>query len=608
MRISLLVLLSILTLTACGPAREDNVTQVDLEQSAREFLQTGDYSAAAETYLVLVEDDKTNASLYRLKASAAFIEAGNYDRAFEILQNTNISEEESLQVARKEILSARLNLEFGQAAQAVNILQGLPADTIPPNLRYAYHDILARAHYKQAEYMAAIKERLIADEFAGENKEENYRQLWTTLRDIPTDILEENRFNTDQDIASWLELVSIYRTYRFNPDRLDDAIEGWKQRYHDHPAFVSIVPGMREKSAIYVHRPKKIGLLLPFNNQFKKASAAVRDGLLAAWYQDNNKEKSQIVVYDCNALNITETYRQAVNDGVEYIVGPLEKEAVQSLMQMSDLTIPVLALNRLDNVTEWKKDKLIQFGLAPEDEAMQIADIAKQDGYSMALVITPDNNWGRRIAESFQQRWNELGGTVLEQVHFSGERRDFATPVKEVLNIDSSKARIQDVRNTLNLRLNSEERRRQDAEFIFAVAIPADARQLLPQVRFFRAEDLPIYSTSHIFSGIVDSTRDTDMNNVLFVDIPWVIDTRRQLSLIQDNLNNSLNQNNSNYRRLYAMGIDAYHLIPELNRMRLEKNVVFSGETGDLQLSNDNILKRKLLRAQFLDGKPVLIK
>ncbi len=239
---------------------------------------------------------------------------------------------------------------------------------------------------------------------------------------------------------------------------------------------------------------------------------------------------------------------------------------------------------------------------------MQIADIAKQDGYSMALMITPDNNWGRRIAESFQQRWNELGGTVLEQVHFSGERRDFATPVKELLNIDSSKARIQDVRNTLNLRLNSEERRRQDAEFIFAVAIPADARQLLPQVRFFRAEDLPIYSTSHIFSGIVDSTRDTDMNNVLFVDIPWVIDTRRQLSLIQDNLNNSLNQNNSNYRRLYAMGIDAYHLIPELNRMRLEKNVVFSGETGDLQLSNDNILKRKLLRAQFLDGKPVLIK
>ncbi|MEQ8937184.1 MAG: penicillin-binding protein activator, partial [Gammaproteobacteria bacterium] len=58
--------------------------------------------------------------------------------------------------------------------------------------------------------------------------------------------------------------------------------------------------------------------------------------------------------------------------------------------------------------------------------------------------------------------------------------------------------------------------------------------------------------------------------------------------------------------RLYALGIDAYRLIPELNRLRVEQDAVLSGETGDLQLATDNIIKRKLRRARFINGQPVL--
>ena len=607
MRILFLIFITILGLTACGPTKDDNVTQVDPEQSAREYMQVGNYTAAAEAYLALAENDKENASVYRLKASAALVEAGNYDRAYQVLQETPVDSEDSLQLVRKKILSARLNLEFSQPAQALSELQGISQEAVPLNLRYAYHDIQARAYLKQTEYIAAIKQRITADNHAGLNQQENQRLLWEILRDMPTDILEANRFTADSEMASWLELGSIYHAYRFNPGRLEDAIDGWIQRYPGHPAFASIVPGIKEKSAAFVDQPNKIGLLLPFGNQYKKASFAIRDGILAAWYEDSRQDKSEIQIYDANALNITEVYQQAIADGVEYVIGPLEKEAVQTLQQSNDLSVPVLALNRLDTVNESINEKLIQFGLAPEDEATQVADIAKADGYSMALIITPDNSWGQRIADSFQQRWNEIGGTVLEQVYFSSQEKDFATPVKEVLNIDSSEARIQAVRNKLNLKIHSEERRREDAEFIFVAAVPADARQLLPQVKFFRAGNVPVYSTSHIFSGVYDPTRDTDMNNVLFLDMPWVIDTRHQLSLIQDTLNNNLKQDKSTYRRLYAMGIDAYRLLSELNRLRLEQNRVYSGETGDLQLTEKNIIKRKLRRAQFVEGKPVLL-
>ena len=159
----------------------------------------------------------------------------------------------------------------------------------------------------------------------------------------------------------------------------------------------------------------------------------------------------------------------------------------------------------------------------------------------------------------------------------------------------------------MNIKIHNVERRRQDVDFIFAAAVPNDARQLIPQIRFHHADNLPIYSTSHIFSGIVDSNKDIDLNGVIFVDIPWILDIKRQLSIIQDVLNRNWAQEKSQYRRLYALGVDAYNIIPEMNRLANEKNSMMSGETGDLTIIGENIIKRNLRKAKFVKGKPVLL-
>ena len=116
-----------------------------------------------------------------------------------------------------------------------------------------------------------------------------------------------------------------------------------------------------------------------------------------------------------------------------------------------------------------------------------------------------------------------------------------------------------------------------------------------------------IYSTSHIFTGIVDAAKDIDLNDVVFVDMPWILNTERQLSIIQDALNRNWSQEKSQYRRLYALGIDAYNLIPDINRLNLEENSFFLGETGRLIIGPTNIVERNLRKAKFLEGKPVLL-
>ena len=130
---------------------------------------------------------------------------------------------------------------------------------------------------------------------------------------------------------------------------------------------------------------------------------------------------------------------------------------------------------------------------------------------------------------------------------------------------------------------------------------------MIPQLRFHYADNLPVYSTSHIFTGIIDSAKDIDLNNVIFIDMPWILDTKRQLSIVQDALNRNWSQEKSEYRRLYALGIDAYNLIPNINRLNHEEDSFMIGETGDLTIVRDNIIKRNLRKAKFIEGKPVLL-
>jgi uncharacterized protein len=610
MRLFIIFLLSLTLLSGCGPTRPSNQqAQVDPEENARVLMQSGDYSAAAAEYLTLAENDKNNASVYRLKAAAAYVEAGLYAEANKVISETVVSDNDSVQKLRMRILSARLQLEFGQPGNALNMLTEIDGSKIPSNLQITYYDILARAYLAHGDYLKAVSERLRLSNLLSSPTEidQNYSSLWEIFETIPQDELEELRLVAPDELTSWFELASISKGYRYEPAKLKNAIDGWIQRYPEHPAYSSIAPQLINRSSEFVQRPSKIGLLLPLSGKYKKSSTAIRDGFLAAWYMDN-PQLSEVKIYDANSLNIRDVYQQAVADGVEYVVGPLEKEAVDQLANYGELPIKVLALNRQDVINEETvNNKLIQFALSPEDEAAQVAEAAMSDGHQLALVITPNIPWGDRIADAFKKRWLELGGGILEQRHFESSTKDFASPVKELLNIDSSEQRGKELRSKLGRKIHTVDRRREDADFIFTAAIPGDARQLFPQFRFHRAGDLPVYSTSHIFTGIVDSAKDTDLNGVMFIDMPWILDTTRQLSIIQDALNRNWSQEKSQYRRLYALGIDAYRLIPEMGRLSVEKNSYLIGETGDLTISSNNIVKRKLRRAQFVEGKPVPI-
>ena len=342
-----------------------------------------------------------------------------------------------------------------------------------------------------------------------------------------------------------------------------------------------------------------------------EAAEAVRDGFISAWY-NSGADRPPVRIYEANSLNIEQAYAQAVAEGADFIVGPLEKQALTKLSARAGLSVPTLALNQVQPAPDMAAGAgvlpaLMQFSLSPEDEARQVAERASADGYGRALVIMPDDEWGRRLHRAFREGWSASGGVILDTTVYEPRTNDFGAPVKQMLNVDGSEFRTRRLRQTLSRSLNNRARRRQDADMIFMAAFPIAGRQIIPQLRFHGAGRLPVYATSHIFTGSVNPAADADMNGVVFSDLPWVLAPGEKISPIKILIDQNFKAASTAYQRLHAFGADAFNLIPHLARLAYEDEAEFRGATGALTMSADGTIKRKLPWGKIINGKPELL-
>jgi outer membrane PBP1 activator LpoA protein len=377
-------------------------------------------------------------------------------------------------------------------------------------------------------------------------------------------------------------------------------LASWRDRFPQHPALQSLLTSYLQQQGL--SSEDHIAILLPRSGPYAKVAAAVRDGFMAAWYQQPAPQRPTLQFYDSSELKDTlHIYQQALLQGAKMIVGPLNKDAVRMLMGLEHLDHPILALNQVDDIDLYHPN-MFQFGLAPEDEASQAAERAWLEGHRSALILTPAGRWGERIANSFRARWLALGGRVREQQQYNAKENDFSVPIRMLLNINESEARGHALKKLLGRQLEIESRPRKDADFIFLAARPQKARQLRPQLRFFHAGKLPILSTSHIYTGVNQAELDRDLGKISFVDTPWLFEEGQGGPLSRNNLEKLMPGVKGRYARLIAMGIDSYNLLTQLEDLQTQPGRTFSGKSGTLYLDQSNRLHRLLAWTDMENG------
>lgn len=353
--------------------------------------------------------------------------------------------------------------------------------------------------------------------------------------------------------------------------------------------------------------PKKIALLLPLQGELATQGNAVREGFFAAYYIDAKEHETglpNILVIDTkNEKNILADYQRALAQGAEFIVGPLSKPALDVLLKAGNPRIPILALNTVETYSE---PNMYQFGLLPENEAEQAAKRAYRDGHRKALLFVQQGPWGERTANAFKKAFMHEGGEVVQAMFFP-VRANMSEVVKEALLLDAqekpAQARALQQMHGVQFAMKP----RSDVDMVFMAVMPVQARQIPPLLSFYYAGNWPIYATSSVYSGTPNPRMDSDLNGVTFCDIPWLIQTPQHNPMgTPDSAVQQLWPDQPRAQlRLYAMGVDAYEVIPRLPSMKMSSDVTFKGATGTLSLDDRQRIQRELPCTWFVDGVPV---
>lgn len=390
---------------------------------------------------------------------------------------------------------------------------------------------------------------------------------------------------TNSTDAAWLKLAIISKQYSTNTTDLVTQLTAWRDTYPNHPGN-SLFPENKTLTSLTSSQPKKhVALLLPLKGPLGPQGQAVRDGYLSAYYDaltDNNQEQ-MISFFDTSSSNLTTLYQQAIAKGANVIIGPLSKPQVQQLSIHGTYPVTTLALNYTDQSSS--DPHFFQFGLSQQDEAFQLAEKAFQAGKSNAIIISSKEVWSQNIVKTLSERWQAQGGKIVDTYQYSS-RSHFTQDIAKLMGINPTEDRAQmDDDNTKNV---LQKQRRQDFDVIFLIALPQQGRQLVPLLKYYYADNIPIYSTSVIYSGSPSPQKDADLNGVIFCDIPWVINKASR----------------SQHNRLYAVGRDAELLSNELQRLAILPHFPLQAATGSLSLNTKQQIYRQVQWTEMHAGHP----
>jgi len=547
-------------------------------------------------------EEGAEADLMRLYAAQAAMQAGDAERTQQVLQRVPQSKLPTEQQIRFSELQAQSALAMGDNAGALRAIQHpsiRQLDSRPLEEQLRVQQLRANIYDANEKPIDAARERMFINSLLPVSAQNNNQQaIWDSLAQASTPALQQAANAATGEFAGWVQLALINRQ-NSNLDLQIQALQAWRETYPNHPANSKLPEAMEQLQELQASRPTHIGLLLPFSGPLANVAQALRDGFLAAQYQAQSQgiEQPQVTLYDSTQyVDALQALNQAKAEGVQWIIGPLEKDKVAYLAGLPELPLPVLSLNYSEQQSN-NALTFYQFGLAPEDEARSAAVRAWEDGRRRMATLTTNDDWSQRANFAFKQQWEALGGELLGQ-EIVDQPATVANQMGELLKIRQSERRANNIQSILG-DVKAQPTPRQDLDALFLAATPLQARQIKPTLAFQYAADLPVYATSHSYQVDPSGTQNTDLDGLLVAETPWLLD---QDDPLYSSVTSNWPQAAGPLGRLYAMGIDAQRIFSRLPQMRQYPDTRIDGATGLLSLGQSGRIQRDLAWGQIQEG------
>jgi len=580
-RVCIVAVLAFLGGCAIGVVREEPASGAALE--AEQLYKQGDFDHAAQAFLQLAEAHSGDRAHYRLRAAEAFHENGDIDAVAQTLEGIKPRRLGSEELVRYNLLEAELALNRHDAARAMQYLDYAPA-TIAMPLRLRALELRARAQADAGNALASARTRAELDRWlGGTDRQQNETQIVATLQLLGPEALKAQALSLmpGDPLRPWLDMA-----LRQSGQALPLVV------MRPNQAVGAVQQGEREGFRA-AHR---IALLLPGSGPLQAVAQPVRDGFFTAHFADANPQRAEIYVYDSGgtAAEAVAAYQKAAASGVDRIVGPLSRDAVSAVFAQGHLSVPVLALNQPER-GETPPPGSVAFGLTPDAEAAQAAEHVRERGITRAVIITATEDWAERAALAFRAQFESGNAQVVGEARVQEGEVNFSTMIRQAFT------GVTPVSNAAPAPGAAAATAADTAVFISMR--PQQARLLLPQLKLAGFANVPVFATSHIYSGNNNPGMDRDLDGVEFCDAPWLFDAVLSLPK-RSEIVRSLDSARGAGGRLFAMGMDAYALLPYMDWLAQRPDSYLAGATGQLAEDNLGRVQRLLTWARFDNGTP----
>lgn len=552
-----------LLLAGCGstPRRE---LAPDTARTAEALYREGAFARAAQAFLDAAEQHRSRRNWYQLRAAEAWRELGDLEAARAALDGAGRRRLDEVESLRLDLLLAELALDVGNHAHAQDLLTR-PHDSVPEAYRARYHDLAARAWEGTDPFTAAAERAWLQPFLLPAERADNLRAIEALLVGIPDRALATRTAALPPGHPLYRHAGRALSVRGLPLPRAEDRTIGWQS----DGGSVADADGYRP--------PARVALLLPEQGPLAAAGRAVREGFLAAYFEES-RTRPQVLVFDTGLTpeDAHAAYRRAVAAGVDAVVGPLSRESVGALFERADISVPVLALNRSTGAPP--PPGSLSFALAPEDEAVAVAERLAHGGARRVVAIASAGDNGARSLSAFRARFEALGGTVAAETLLAGTDPDYSVALNAAFA-----AAGQVTEPMLDALGNETLRTRAAADALFLAVDPQHARLLVPQLNILGTDGMPRASTSAIHAVAGNAQLDRDFDGIVVTEVPWLLGDQPGIPR-HARVAEELPYANGPGGRLVAFGIDAFRLLSWLEYLAAHPDARLQGATGALRI------------------------
>lgn len=569
----------------------------DIEQ-ANTLLAAGKKREAASAYFTASKNypspQRERLILQAAELSAIFKDARLTQRYLAPISYNRLNTENQ---ARFRFTQAQLALNDGNYKETLRILPQR-VNGLPKALGSKILNARLAAAQASGNRLSLVQELIMQEPMLKNDYEVklNHDRIWNHLKQMSLQQIKSGRDTTQHlELKGWLALAAISKTPNIDKSSLKEQLTAWSRKYPNHPGNNKITTILNSTSSAtvtpYQDEPKEqavnnnskntsttpklggikpapssddqqnIAVILPLTGNLSSIGNTLLKGIKEA--QEKYANNIRLKVYNSSTSSIEGLYQTAVDRGADFIIGPFNKAKIVNLKNIN-LTVPTLGLNYVSRTSK----NFYQFGLSPEDEAVQMAQYTMNKGQKRIAILAPASAWGMRVQNAIRTAVIERGGKIIVIESYQNVSNSYLPTAKRVAKLTN------------------------ELDAILIAASPSQARILYPNLRQVISR-LPIYATSHVFNGIAAPHNDAQLDGLIYTETPWILDMLRQ------NITPK-----TSFPRLHAMGMDALLIATQLPKLD-GFGTSFKGKTGKIHLSNDGSMHRSLRWAQFKNGIPV---